>query len=47
MNNSNKNKIMAMITILNVTIHNNYNEQCIKWITITMQCTMTTMNNEQ
>ena len=27
---------MATITILNVTIHNDYNEQCFKWITITM-----------
>ena len=24
--------IMATITILNVTIHNDYNEQCSKWI---------------
>ena len=36
MNSTNNNNIMATITILNVTIHNDYNEQCFKWITITM-----------
>ena len=29
------------------TIHNDYNEQWIKWITIMMQTTTITINNEQ
>ena len=58
MNHANNINIMATITILNVTIHNDNNEQCIKWITKTMHndyneqwqwtmITMTmTMNND-
>ena len=29
--NANNNNILATITILNLTIHNDYNEQCMKW----------------
>ena len=36
MNNANNNNIMATIAILNVTIHNDYYKQCIKWVKITM-----------
>ena len=44
--NANHNNIMATITIQNVTVHNDYNEQCIKWITLT-QWLKWTMHNGQ
>ena len=31
-----QNNIMATITMINVTIHKDHNEQCIKWIIIAM-----------
>ena len=46
MHNANKNNIMTIIILRNVT-HNDYNEQWIKWITIMMQTTTITINNEQ
>ena len=36
MNNANNNNIMETITMLNVKMHNDYNEQGMKWITKTM-----------
>ena len=44
MHNANKNNIMATITIWNVTIHNDYNEQN---NTMNMNNEQWTMNNEQ
>ena len=40
---------MAAITLQNAEIHNNYNEQCIKWMIITMHNDYNeqwTMNND-